>query len=105
MRLLGYLELSKPDAKPVGGVVACPACEPKQLFLGCLGSSSEFRELLSSVAMFVAFVPSVSDRHRPVFAFLVNGYLVISMGLAFRTVSSHLFGYFHTDHPNFVSSG
>jgi hypothetical protein len=72
VRWLGYFQLSKPDAEPVGCVVTCSTCESKQLLLGRLGRSSEFREFLSSVAMFVAFVSSIPDSHRPVFAFLVN---------------------------------
>jgi len=55
--------------------------------------------------MFVAFVSPVSHRHSPVFSFLIDGYLVISMSFTFGAVGSHFLRDFHTDHRNFATSG
>jgi hypothetical protein len=54
--------------------------------------------------MLVTFMTPVSDRHRPVLALLVYGYLMLGMRLAFRAVGSHRLGDFHTDHLSFVNS-
>jgi hypothetical protein len=53
--------------------------------------------------MFIAFMTSISNSHGAVFAFLVNGDLMISMGFAFRTVGSHLFRNLHTDQLRFAT--
>jgi len=98
------VQFSKPNAKPVPSVITRSASKPKQLLLRCLRRPSKFREFLSAVTVLVTFVTPVPDRHSPVLAFLVDGHLVISMGFAFRTVGSHFFRDFHTDHLNFGSS-
>ena len=100
----GYLQFAKPNAKPVGSVITRSACKPKQLFLCCLCRSPKFREFLSAVTVLVTFVTPVPDRHSPVFAFLVDGYLVISMSFAFWAVRSYFLRDFHTDHLNFATS-
>ena len=101
----GNLQFSKPNAKPVPCIVTRSACEPKELLLRCFRRSLQFRKFLSAVAMFVPFVTPISNRHSPVFPFLIDGYLVISMSLAFRAVDSHFLRDFHTDHRNFNTSG
>lgn len=76
---LSDLEFSKSDSEPVDLGIAGSAGESEQLFLGRLCGALQFRKLLSTITMLPTCLPPGSIGHCAFLAFLVDGYLVISM--------------------------
>jgi hypothetical protein len=69
---LDDVQFPQPDTVPENYCIAGFAGQANHLFLSCLRGSFELRETLASVAVLVALVPSVANRHRSIFTLLVD---------------------------------
>jgi hypothetical protein len=66
------VELPKSNAKSIDRRITRSACKSQQLFLGSFGGSSKLGEFLPTIPMFITFMAPVSNRHGPIFSFLVD---------------------------------